>query len=163
MMRTKYSLTSSSLAILLQALVVSSATAGWFSSDNSGWSNEEKRNFCHFLNSQRADSQAARISNSTSVGYATEQQVSEILTLWRQALREASLVNDSVLDKTHPDLRDKYRNHYQKALQYQIAAFEQENISYSLTGSKMKSDFIDWFSSAKGRFRVPKGTVKACQ
>jgi hypothetical protein len=162
-MRTKYLLIFSSLTILLQALVVSSATAGWFSNDNSGWSNEEKRNFCHFLNSQRADNQAARISNSMSPGYATEQQASEILTLWRQALQEASLVNDSVLDKTHPDLKDKYRNQYQKALQYQIAAFEQKNVSYSVTGSKMKSDFIDWFSSTKGKFRVPKGTVKACQ
>ncbi len=163
MMRTKYSLIFSSLAILLQALVVSSATAGWFSSDNSGWSNEEKRNFCHFLNSQRADNQAARISNSTSAGYATDQEVSEMLTLWRQALQEASLVNDSVLEKTYPGLKDKYRNQYQKALQYQIAAFEQKNISYSVIGSKMKSDFIDWLNSTKAKFRVPKGTVSACQ
>lgn len=69
MMRTKYSLIFSSLTILLQALVVSSATAGWFGNNKSGWSNEEKRNFCHFLSSQRANSQAARISNSTSAGY----------------------------------------------------------------------------------------------
>ena len=161
MMRTKYLLIFSSLTILLQALIVSSATAGWFGSNKSGWSNEEKRNFCHFLSSQRADSQAARISNSTSAGYVTEQEVSEILTLWRQALQEARLVTDSVLDKTHTDLKDKYRNQYQKALQYQITAFEQENISYSVIGSKMKSDFIDWLNSVKG-IRIPKGTVKAC-
>lgn len=96
-----------------------------------------------------------------ALGTATEQEVSEVLTLWRQALQEARLVTDSVLDKTHTDLKDKYRNQYQKALQYQITAFEQENVSYSITGSKMKSDFIDWFSSVKGSFWVPKGTVKA--
>lgn len=162
-MRPQYSLIFSILAILLQVFVVSEVSARWFGNNDSGWSTEEKRNFCHFLNSQRADSQATGISSSTSAGYTSEQQVSEMLTLWRQALQEAQKVTDSVLDKTHPELKEKYRNQYQKALQYQITAFEQQNVSYSVTGGKMKSDFIDWFSSAKRNFRVPKGTVGACQ
>ena len=127
MMGPHYLFAFASLAVLVQAFSLPEVSAGWFGSNDSGWSEAEKQNFCYFVNSQRADSQAASNINSTGAGYATERQVSEMLALWRLALQEASQVTDSVLDKIHPELKDRYRNQYQKALQYQIAAFEQEN------------------------------------
>lgn len=158
---SKFSLVT--LSVILLVSISSSVTAGWFNSKDSGWSDQDKHNFCHFLNSQRSDIQATRISNSTETQFATKQQTSKIITLWSQALKEARLVSDSVLDKTHPKLKNMYRNKYQKALQYQIKAFEQKKVSYSITGAEMKSNFTNWFNSAKEKFRLPKGTVKKCQ
>lgn len=163
MMIKTYTLLLASIAIFINVFLLPISYAGWFGGNDTKWSKADKNNFCHFLNSQRADIQATRISNSTSTRYATEQQASKILTLWRQALQEARLVSDFVLDKTHPKFKNMYRNNYQKALQYQIQAFEQKNVSYSVTGAEIKSNFTNWFNSAKEKFRIPKGTVKACQ
>jgi len=148
--------------VFSQAFFALSASAGWFGSSKPAWSDEDKRNFCHFLYSQRADGRATDISNSTS-SYASQAEVSQLLSYWRLALQEASRVSDTVLDKTHPGLREKYRNQYQSGLQYQIAAFEQRNAEYSITGAKLNSDFVDWFSAARNQFKVPKGTVSACR
>jgi len=164
MKRLTYSLILASIVILLQAVFLADTSAGWFGSNESGWSDEDKRNFCHFLKSQQANNQAAVIINSMRTGYVADQQVSEILTLWRKALQEARQVTDSVLDKTHPELKNRYRNQYEQALQYEISSLKQENqsFSFSVNGFKMKDDFDDWFNSAKPNFRVPKGTVSAC-
>ena len=142
------------ITVILQVFISPLASAGW--------SNENKQNFCHFLNSQREDGRATNISNSAG-GYATQGQIDQLLNYWRRALNEASQVTDSVLDKTHPELKERYKNQYIRGLQYQIAAFEQQNAQYSITGSKLKSDYVDWFSSERRKFKVPKGTVSACR
>ncbi len=146
----------------LLALNSFTVSAGLFGSSNSSWSNEDKRNFCYFLNSQRSDGHATNISNSAGKN-ATQEQVSQLLYYWRHALNEASQVTDSVLDKINPELKIKYKNQYIIGLQYQIAAFEQQNAQYSITGFNLKSKYKDWFSSAKNRFKIPKGTVAACR
>jgi hypothetical protein len=147
------------VAALALLLLPGGLTAGWFGKD-SGWTSEEKSNFCHFLNSQQAYGTATRIQNSTG-DFATEQEVSQMLSNWRDSLREASQVSDAVLDKVNPSLSAKFRSMYEQGLKYKIAAFEQQNTSFAITGSKMISDFIDWFQTAE--YRVPKGTAAACK
>ena len=149
------------IAFVALALLVFSVdiAAGWFGKD-SGWSADDKRNFCHFLNSQQAYGKATQIQNAAEK-YATEQEVAKMLSYWRDALREASQVSDAVLDKVNPGLSEKYRSMYQRGLEYKIAAFEQQKMSFAITGSKMISDYIDWFGTAE--YRVPKGTAAACK
>jgi hypothetical protein len=92
---------------------------------NQKWSQSEKDNAEHFLQSIRLVNQAHAISNKADKGgpsFISREDFDKILVLYKSALHEANLVTDEVLTKANPALPSIYRNNFQKGVELRISA-----------------------------------------
>lgn len=74
------------------------------------WTQAEKENANHLMAAFQSDLEAVRISNAGGPGLMARGDVTKILSLEKTALMEASLVEDGILDKAHPELKQHFRN-----------------------------------------------------
>ena len=81
---------------------------------------------------------------------------SEYLDLQRRALTEATLVQDNVLAKAHPELPETFRNLYQKSLELSIEAFENKDNAASLQSSSLHDQWVDWYNAHIREIRIPR-------
>jgi hypothetical protein len=126
-------------------------------SSQSQWTAEEKLNFQHFFNAQKADAAAVRLSNSGMPSSAKSPNTStEILQLMKKALGEANITRDDVLAKAHPDLPGHFRRELQRGLELQIRSLELGDASAEIEGSTLHYKWIYWINSHNSEIKVPK-------
>ena len=130
------------------ALTVGVACSG----PDTNWSASEKENIQHFFKSGEANRAAVAYSNNGSMPF----DESEYLDLQRRALTEATLVQDNVLAKAHPELPETFRNLYQKSLELSIEAFENKDNAASLQSSSLHDQWVDWYNAHIREIRIPR-------
>jgi hypothetical protein len=125
-------------------------------SSQSEWTRQEKLNFQHFFNAQKADAAAVLLSNSGMPNSAISPNTSnEILQLMKKALGEAQIIRDEVLAKAHPNLPEHFRRELQRSLELQIRNLEVGDASAEIEGSRLHYKWIYWINSHKSEIKVP--------
>ncbi len=122
------------------------------------WTQEEKDNAKHLTAAFQADLEAIRIHNAFGLDSLPQDQLSKILTLEKTASMEASLVEDRILDKAHPQLKQHFRNELQRAIQLKIQVLEgsQPNASLNAEIDALEDKWVNWFNSSKDEIYIPK-------
>jgi hypothetical protein len=125
-------------------------------SRQSEWTREEKLNFQHFFNAQKADAAAVLLSSSGMPNSVISPNTSnEILPLMKKALGEAQIIRDDILAKAHPDLPAHFRRELQRSLELQIRNLEVGDASAGIEGSSLHYKWIYWINSHKSEIKVP--------
>jgi hypothetical protein len=119
------------------------------------WSDDEKKNVNHFYVSDNADREATSLVNSTLNGRVSPATIEHILRLKKTALSHARQLKDTVLDKAHPEMREPYRQLYQRSLELQITSIEQNDAKPGITGSILHDQWIDWFNDHNRKIKIP--------
>lgn len=122
------------------------------------WSSEDRANSRHFILSIQSDLESIRLSNERKSPQLTSDALREMIQLKKTALSEAQTVNDSVLDKIHPDLRQNFRDLYQKGIELRFMNLEQSggNKLAESQGLLLHNKWSDWFNDNRDRINVPK-------
>jgi hypothetical protein len=90
----------------------------------------------------------------------------EINKYQMDALREARLVEDSVLDKAHPGLREHFRLEYQKGLDSILASYRVgdsaasgppsgDQVDLQVAGVRLLKQWSNWMSAHHTEIRMP--------
>jgi len=121
------------------------------------WSAEEKANSRHFFQSLEARQAATRLSNQGSpFSKLSENDRKHLIQLLGTALEEATLVRDDVLVKAHPEVKQHFRNEYQKGLELQKKNLEEGDARAEIEGSLLDDRFGDWLDANQNEIRIPK-------
>ncbi len=131
---------------------------------SSSWTNEERSNAQHFFRALDAKQEFTRLTNMGQPG-VVQTGVEEILHYQREALREARLVNDSVLDKAHPKLRQHLRNEFERGIELVIRSAEmgfasktgptKEQFDLALAGTTLMNQWSDWLNANRSDIHIP--------
>lgn len=129
-----------------------------------GWSDEERANAQHFFRALDAKKEFTRLTNVAQPG-VVQTGIEEILHHQRQALREARLVKDSVLDKAHPQLKAHFRGEFEKGVELVIRSAElgfasksgptREQIELAVTGTTLLNQWVDWLNANRTSIHIP--------
>ena len=136
--------------VLLSFMVVSVASCG------QKWTQEEKENANHFLNSLSLVIEAHSNSNKGDPGEMSKRDFEQTLSLYRRALSEANLVRDEVLDKMHPELKSNFRMHFQKGAELRISAWANRKTYDEIQGSALMDLWGDWFEKNRSNIKIPR-------
>jgi len=149
--------------VLLGELVATAKGLAWpyFAvggrSPTRAWTAEEKENIRHFFTSMDATQAATRLGNAGGgYSFVPEATVQEMYRLRQEALREAVMVRDDVLEKAAPGLSVQWRQKHQRGLELQLMAVERRDASAEIAGSALHNDWIDWINSNKAKVLIPK-------
>ena len=129
------------------------------------WSTDETENSKHFFLSLEASQKATQL---VSKGNPDVPQfgIDEINRYQSTALSEAKLVQDSVLDKAHPQLKEHFRSEYQKGLELILKSYEVASSSKSgppssgqidlqVSGVTLLKRWTDWLNAHNHEIRIP--------
>lgn len=117
------------------------------------WSSREKENAAHILTSLRLTSNAAAIANSIQSEHDLDRRNAELLQVLRAAHWNAVQVDDSVLDKLHPQMYARFRMSYQRSLASMLRAYERGDLEGARNAADGIVDFMDWYRSQNHTFR----------
>ncbi|MBW3567266.1 MAG: hypothetical protein KY410_04785 [Proteobacteria bacterium] len=117
------------------------------------WSARERENAAHLQASLQATSEAARIANAITSESDFQAHKGRLLQTLRAAHLHAATVDDSVLDKLHPQLYGKFRLDYQRALARMINAYETGNLDAAQDAAGDIQAFINWYRERRHTFR----------
>lgn len=120
------------------------------------WTDEEKANFEHFHASAAARQGAVRISNLGGPGIVDEAGLSEIRELNCNALEQARLVRDDVLEKALAGMSGPFRQKYQRGLELVLRNLEVGDIQAELEGSRLLNEWVDWMNAHRRAARFPR-------
>ena len=104
----------------------------------------------------QSDLEAVRISNAGGPGLMERADVTKILSLEKTALMEASLVEDRILDKAHPELKQHFRNELQPVIQLKIQLLEGGPASLNFQIDSFEDKWVAWYNSHKDEIYIPK-------
>lgn len=125
-------------------------------SKNDIWSSEDKASYIHYRNSQEANKKTTKILNKgDAYRQVSQDDLSMMREYMRTALSEAKMVNDTFLDKVHPEFQKLYRQEYQKSLELRIINLEEMNVSAEIEGQSLYNTWVDWFNSHKRELQFP--------
>ncbi len=120
------------------------------------WTQEEKENAKHFLNSLSLVIEAHTNSNKEGPGVMSTQDFAKHISLYQRAFDEAKLVRDDILDKIHPELRNNYRMYFQKGAELRIGAWTNGNNYDEIQGSALMDSWGDWYEKNQGNIKIPR-------
>ena len=120
------------------------------------WTQEEKENAQHFSKSLGLVIEAHSISNKGGPGVMSEQDFRKIFSLYQNALREANLVRDDVLDKINPELRNNYRMYFQKGVELRLSGWTHRKAYNEIQGSALMDSWGDWFEKKRSNIKIPR-------
>jgi len=119
------------------------------------WSQSEKDNAQHFIQSVRLVVQAHAIDNQGKPGIMSEDDFATISGLYKNALSEANLVTDEVLEKANPDLPTEYRQYFQKGVELRISSWEKRNVGDEIKGSGLLDAWGEWYQQNRQNIKIP--------
>lgn len=117
------------------------------------WSPRERENAAHLQASLQATSEAARIANAITSESGFQVRKAKLLQALRAAHLHAATVDDSVLDKLHPQLYGKFRLDYQRALARMLNAYETGDLDAAQDAASDIQAFINWYRERRHAFR----------
>lgn len=124
------------------------------STDLEGWSDAAKRNAAHIGSAVAAAQGAIGTEDKLATGATgtfTESQVNRIVGAYEDALRQANLVDDSVLAKISPEFRRRFREQFQRGVRLKIEALQAEErdsaVQKGATGNRLLNEWGSWYES----------------
>jgi hypothetical protein len=122
-----------------------------------GWTEAEKKNADYILLAFQEVQQAHRISNAQSPFTTMSPEDLKMMTLhFQNALQYAQLVRDDVLDKVHPEIRERWRNELQEGLELRLVHLLERDNQAGFKGGALMDSFGDWWTANKGDIKIPK-------
>ncbi|MEZ4416873.1 MAG: hypothetical protein R3E10_14075 [Gemmatimonadota bacterium] len=120
------------------------------------WSPEEIENAQHLLNAQQADVIAERMGSMDSP-HATpgDAMTRAVLEHRREALRQARLVRDDVLEKARPGLSQQFRDTFERGLELLIEGAETGDADLQSEGAQLHQAWIDWSHEHGSEILIP--------
>jgi hypothetical protein len=129
------------------------------------WTPDEIQNSKHFVRSLEASQRAAELTRKNDPD-VPQFGIEEVNKYQMNALREARLVEDSVLDKAHPGLKEHFRLEYQKGLDSILASYRVGNAAASgppsgdqvdlqVAGVRLLKQWSTWMSAHHSEIRMP--------
>ncbi len=123
-------------------------------SEGVSWTPQEIRSGRHLVKSIDETTQAARLANQLPARFSPDDpDAKAIATLLRQAFTDAALVDDSVLEKLHPQLFYKFRGDYQPALHQLFTYYETGKVPAGTDPSGDLKKFMRWWQAAQPEMR----------
>jgi hypothetical protein len=122
------------------------------------WSQEEIKNAQYLLQALNMRSEATKIINQDHVDYIITDSEETTLTHYLHfSLELATKTQDDILDKIHPELKDHFRNEFQKGMELQLSCLENEtnDVSTAIKASLLQNQWVDWYNSHKKKMRIP--------
>ena len=141
------SVRQSCLFILLIALAIPGCSKGV------DWSARERENAGFLQASLQATSEAAAIANEIESEADYRIRRDRLLQALRAAHLNAARVEDTVLDKLHPQLYARFRLDYQRALGRMINAYESGELGAAQNAAGDIQGFMDWYREHRHTFR----------
>jgi len=85
----------------------------------------------------------------------SEDDFATISGLYKNALSEANLVTDEVLEKANPDLPTEYRQYFQKGVELRISSWEKRNVGDEIKGSGLLDAWGEWYQQNRQNIKIP--------
>ena len=129
------------------------------------WSADEKENSKHFFLSLEASQKATQLVTKGNPD-VPQFVIDEINKHQKIALREAKLVQDSVLEKAHTELKEHFRSEYQKGLElilksYAVASSSESGppssgqIDLQISGVTLLKQWTVWLNAHDREIKIP--------
>lgn len=116
------------------------------------WTPRERQNMQHIFSSLEAASAAAQLASQLPQ-HATAAQRTQVARQLEIALNQALRVNDTVLEKIHPQLWGKFRGDYQHALQQLLRYYRTGVQPGNSQPTEQLREFTRWYSAHEPEFR----------
>lgn len=150
------------LKITLTALILALTGA---CSRGPAWSSDEIENSKHYYRSLEANQRAAELIKKNDPD-VPQFGIEKVNKYQMAALSEAKLVQDSVLDKAHPELKSHFRSEYQRGLDSILASYgvavsaesaapSRDQIDLQVTGVRLLKQWNDWLNAHDREIRIP--------
>ncbi len=120
------------------------------------WSNEEIDNARHFFRALEASQRATRRSNAVSPGTLTDDDITALLSDGKEALTEAQMVRDDVLEKACPGMSTRFRTKFQRGLELQVRNLEVRDTQGLIEGVSLDNEWGDWYTANRTMIVFPK-------
>lgn len=129
------------------------------------WSDVETENSRHYFQSLEASQKAADLVKKNNPD-VPQFGIEEVNKYEQTALREARLVQDSVLDKAHPELKEHFRSEFQRGLESILASYGTDSaektgasfdrqIDLQAGGVRLMKQWNDWLTAHRHEIRMP--------
>jgi hypothetical protein len=118
------------------------------------WTEEEKKNATHFMNSLKAYNNANAKINEGNGGLITPNDSDQIVGYFEEALAEARLVQDSVLDKAHPQLKINFRDKFQKSAELMVEFFKTNEFNLQVRSSQLYDSWGYWLGASRSQIKI---------
>lgn len=110
----------------------------------------------HFANSRRASHEALTIvSRFDGVMALPAKEIAEVVKLLEASVAEAELVDDSFLDKVHPEFRQRFREEYTASLRNLAHGLQASDKVKLILAVSTYNSFSDWASSHNDELKFP--------
>ena len=120
------------------------------------WSQGEKEDAQHFIQSISFVVQAHELSNRRGAGLISKSELDETLSLYKSALREANITTDKVLAKAHSELPKNYRLYFQKGIELRISSWTNDRPYEEIQGSALMDSWADWYERNRQNIKIPR-------
>ncbi len=120
------------------------------------WSQGEKEDAEHFIQSISFAVQAHELSNKRGAGLISKSELDETLSLYKSALREANIATDKVLAKAHSELPKNYRLYFQKGIELRISSWTNDRPYEEIQGSALMDSWADWYERNRQNIKIPR-------
>ncbi|MBK1870160.1 hypothetical protein [Taklimakanibacter albus] len=126
-------------------------------SDNESWTQEQRSNARNILNAWNAFNEANRIQNDNGL-IVSREQIQPIIVNLRSAYEYAQVVQDDVLDKVHPELKQHWKREFIEGLRQRLQNLESGTgaVAAEIGGSIKLDQFGEWMMENKGEIKIPK-------
>ena len=126
------------------------------SCSDADWSRADKENAVHFIKAVTYSVQAIQINNASGPGVVSQAHIDQILRLNKAALAEAAMVRDDILDRVHPELRQHFREEWQRGLQLVNRNLQFGDVQAEVEGQRLLDKWGTWYMSNLRDIRIPK-------
>ncbi len=127
------------------------------SSGKTDLSESEKNNFRHVKNCLLTNEEANDILSKGNIRYISVEARDKVLNLKKSALQEAVIVNDDILEKIHPDMKNHFRNELQQSIEIDIKILESSvpNEQDANRTNELHTKWADWYNDNREDFQTP--------
>lgn len=117
------------------------------------WSDTERQNARYLFESIAAAGRAADLANSLPAGTPDPLLAEPVIIELEKALNFALLVNETVLQKAHPELPHKFHNQYLPALNQLLRYYRTGQLPADARPAQELRAYTQWFIEHQYEFR----------
>jgi hypothetical protein len=126
-------------------------------SEEPSWTDAEKANARYVVLAFKEMQQANRVSNSEpGSSIVSTEDWGQITMHFQNAFKYAETVNDEVLDKVHPEIREHWRSEMEEGIRLRLINFQEGDLQAEIRGSELLDRFGGWWNANKRDIKVPK-------
>lgn len=117
------------------------------------WTAADRQNAQNIFESLDHAAKAAQLANHLPRDTRDPEQFREVINQLQLARHFADQVEDRILDKAHPNLRQKFRFEYSPALSRLVEALKSNNREQAIEAAGQIKQFSRWFRDHQYEFR----------